>query len=138
MSACTITLFPQKQKYDCKTGEKVLSTRSGVIRVKCGEYVKLKAYGLCPGMCIKISEVYEDKCKCEYFECPYCVAGGQIGVDADCPSAAIPMPGCYVAYLCVEEDVELPEEWKVVAEVCDHVENLQVVMTAACCAMECN
>lgn len=115
-----IQLFPTKDG----------ATRSPQFTVKCGEYATLSGFDLCPGTCVRIAKVHEDKCRCEFSEKPFCVAGGQVGLD-DCSSEAyIPLPGTYVAYLCVDEGVELDDEFRVYADVCTNVENLQVVATA--------
>lgn len=104
--------------------------RSCTFEVGCGEYGLITGYGLCPGMCVKFNVVHEDRCRCIHNEKPYCVAGGQIGIDACSSNAAIPMPGTYVAYLCLEEGVEIPDDFCVYANVCTNVENLQAVTTA--------
>ena len=115
-----IKLFPRKNG----------NLRSCTFDVKCGEYAKLSGYGLCPGVCVRINQVHENKCLCEYSEKPYCVAGGQVGLDDSCSDAVIPMPGTYVAYICVSEEAELDDDFRVYADVCTNLENLQAVVTA--------
>ena len=53
-------------------------------------------------------------------------------MDADNPCAVIPMPGCYVAYICQTDEYEGDDGcWRVNAEVCDKVESLGVTYSAA-------
>lgn len=114
---------------------KILPRKDGNLRsrtfdIRCGEYAQITGYSLCPGVCVKFSRVHEDRCNCEYNEKPYCVAGGQVGIDSCSTNAIIPMPGTYVAYLCIDEGVELDDDFCVYADVCTNVENLQAVVTA--------
>jgi hypothetical protein len=99
--------------------------------VKCGCYVKLSGYGLCPGICLRINQIHEDKCNCIYDEKPYCLFGEQLGMDSNCTETVIPMPGCYVAYLCIDEDVEWDvDDFAIYMDTCKDLENLQTVLMA--------
>lgn len=128
MTICPITLF---NSCDDLCRRRV----SQKMRIGCGEYMKLTGYCLPEGVCIKINEVFEDVCKCLYFEQPYCVAGGQVGLDCDNPRASIPMPGCYIAEICLPDPcIEFDDEFIVIAEKCTNVENLTTVIHAMeCC-----
>ena len=95
--------------------------------VKCGSYAKFSGYGLCPGICIRVNQIHEDKCKCIYDEKPYCLFGEQSGLDANCTEMVIPMPGCYVAYICAEDEWD-PEDFAVYMDTCTDLENLQTVL----------
>ena len=132
MALCPYTLFSSKDDF-CK------KTTSSKIRVGCGEYAKIVGYCLPEGVCINIVEVYDDPCRCIYFEQPYCEAGGQVGIDCDNPRAEIPMPGCYFAEICVDDPTRdfSDEEFHVTYEICSNVENLSTVIHARC-ATECN
>lgn len=112
-------LFPRKNG----------SLRSKEFSVPKGGYAQLDGYDLC-GVCVQIFQVHQDKCKCEYEEKPYCVLGKHVGIDENCTTAIIPMPGCYVAYVC-EDDGSI-EDAAVYLEVCkDGISNLQTVVSAA-------
>lgn len=78
-------------------------------------------------VCIKFWKIIEDKCKCEYLEKPFCVAGSQVGIDDECPTALLTMPGCYVAYLC-GECLEFEEDFIVKAETIKCLDNLSVTL----------
>lgn len=100
--------------------------------VKCGEYAKITSYGLCDGICVKINQIHEDKCRCIYDEKPFCLLGSQVGIDDSCPDAVIPMPGCYVAYFCIEEGLDWDlDDFAIYLDVCKDLDNLQAVLTAA-------
>ena len=111
-------LFPRKSG----------SLRSGTFTVGCGEYAKITAYDLC-GVCIRVSEVHEDKCACEYSEKPYCLNGRQLGLDEKCSQLIIPMPGCYVLYVC-EDDGNI-DDATVYLDICTNIENVQAVIAEA-------
>ena len=99
--------------------------------VKCGSYAKLSGYGLCPGVCLKINQIHEDKCRCIYDEKPYCLFGEQLGMDSNCTETIIPMPGCYVAYLCISEDLDWDvDDFAIYLDHCTDLENLQTVLMA--------
>lgn len=102
--------------------------------VKCGQYAQLSAYGLCPGVCVKVDQLHEDKCRCIWDRKPYCLFGEQIGMDSECTEAIIPMPGCYVAYLCIDENVDWDVEdfaiYLTPPEECTDLQNLQTVLMA--------
>lgn len=84
------------------------------------------------GLCVQFYKVFEDKCNCEHYEKPFCRGGGQIGIDCENNCAFLPLPGCYVAYICTTDDYEGDDGcWRVNAEICDHVESLTAVYTAA-------
>lgn len=100
--------------------------------VECGCYAKLSGYGLCPGICLKINQIHEDKCRCIYDEKPYCLCGSQLGMDETCQEVIIPMPGCYVAYLCIEENVEWEvDDFAIYLDKCKDLQNVQTVLMAA-------
>ena len=120
MSTAALRVFPRTRE----------QTRSVEFQVAPGEYGKLTGYNVCPGVCVRINQVHENRCNCEYKEKPYCIAGKQIGLTA-CGDAILPMPGVYVAYLCVDEGVELDDDFCVYFESCTNVENLQVAVMAA-------
>ena len=119
MSNCAFKLFPRP------CGQ----LRSKPFTVRCGEYAKVTAYDLCPGACIRFSEVHEDACKCEYNERPFCLNKTQVGIDAQCTQAVIPMPGCYVAYVCEDEEGDF-EDATIYVDICTHLENVQTVIAA--------
>ena len=93
-----------------------------------GEYAKVTSYGLC-GVCVRVNQIHQDACGCEYNEKPFCLHGSQLGIDEDCPDMIIPMPGCYVLNVC--EDDGVIEDACVYVEICDHIENPQLVVAAA-------
>ena len=108
--------------------------RSKKFEICDGEYGQLSGYGLCPGMCLNVIEVVEDKCRCIYEEKPLCIVGKQVGLDAKCTTAIIPMPGCYIIELCVSKDLDLIDlDYAIYLNVGKDLQNLQVVVSAACC-----
>ena len=110
------------------------SLRSKKFEIRDGEYATLSGHGLCPGMCVKISEVIEDKCRCIYDEKPFCIFGNQVGLDQDCTTAVIPMPGCYIAYVCLDDGLDpIDLDYAIYLNVGKDLQNLQVVVSAACC-----
>ena len=107
--------------------------RSKTFCVGNGQFARLTGYDLCPGICMRISKVHENPCICLHHEKPYCIAGGQVGLDANCSDAVIPEKGDYVAYLCVADDVEIPEDFCIFLDICEDLDNLKVVIAASCC-----
>jgi len=108
--------------------------RSKAFDVCDGEYALLTGYGLCPGMCVKLIQVHEDKCRCIYEEKPYCISGEQVGLDHKCTTAVLPMPGCYIAEVCTSKDLDLMDlDYSIYLNVGKDLQNLQVVVSAACC-----
>jgi hypothetical protein len=52
-------------------------------------------------------------------------------MDSNCTETVIPMPGCYVAYLCIDEDVEWDvDDFAIYMDTCKDLENLQTVLMA--------
>lgn len=81
-------------------------------------------------VCIKVWKVDEDKCKCDYFEKPFCINGSQLGMDEHCTTTLLTMPGCYVAYICGDMDC-LGEDFKVRVERVKCLDNLAVTFQGA-------
>ena len=110
------------------------NSRSKKFEIRDGEYATLSGHGLCPGMCVRIVEVVEDKCRCIYDEKPFCISGKQVGLDQKCTSAVIPMPGCYIAEVCIGKDLDPTDlDYAIYLNVGKDLQNLQVVVSAACC-----
>lgn len=103
--------------------------RSKEFTVCPGEYALISGYDMC-GICVKVYQVHQTECSCEYSQRPYCVNGTQVGLGEDCPTAMIPMPGCYVLEVCEDEDASI-EDACVYLEINKQLENPQLLLAGA-------
>jgi len=106
------------------------SLRSRAIEVKDGNYGLITGYGLDEGVCLRVSLVHVDECNCVHQEQPYCLGGKQIGLDCESTQAVLPMPGCYVIDICLEECAELADDFEVFIDVGGDLQHLQVIYAA--------
>lgn len=115
MSNRTYPIFPNKHG----------NTRSCEIEVKCGEFAMVEGYCLPEGLCVKFNKVDADPCRCEHNEKPFCIDGKQVGLGGSCTTALLTMPGTYVGYLCLKEEI-LDDDFQIRVEHVPCLDNLAV------------